>query len=102
MGIGNGLETYYLHMVNGSRTVEKDDVVVRGQPLGVLGKTGTNKTHLHLGFYYNGSADSNVNILNYLTMEGLRLNEYIVRCAPYQDENGVWQTALFEYYPSSN
>jgi len=76
----DGLETFYLHLKADSLQVETGDYVTLGQQLGILGKTGTDGTHIHLGFYYDYNGGSNVDILNFLTMEGLKLDEYIATC----------------------
>jgi len=84
---GIGLETRYLHLRENSLEVEYDDNVVRGQTLGILDNSGSGQgygtwgTHLHNGFYYNNTGNSTTGILNVLTMEGLKLDEYTATCA---------------------
>jgi hypothetical protein len=98
---GTGLETFYLHMVEGSLEVETGDLVTRGQPLGILGGTPNYEPHIHIGFFYDYNGSSNVSMLNVLLMEGLKLDEYVNSCVTYQDANGKWRTAPTSYFPST-
>jgi len=102
----NSLETFYLHLEEGSLKVKGGDTVVQGQPLGILGKTGTVGTHIHLGFYYydkSGLANANVSILQSLQMEGLRLDEYKATCSTYiHPTTGAVVKTPTKYFPSSN
>ncbi|MFN3721578.1 MAG: M23 family metallopeptidase [Paracoccaceae bacterium] len=53
---GNGWETQYCHMANGSLLVKPDQPVAAGQPLGLVGLSGnTEFPHLHLSVRHNGN-----------------------------------------------
>jgi len=52
---GNGLETLYAHMANGSIPVSVGDTVTQGQTIGTMGQTGSaTGVHLHFEVYVNG------------------------------------------------
>lgn len=75
--------------------IDNIDYVTQGQQLGILGGTPSYNPHIHIGFFYNYNGSSNVSMLNVLTMEGLKLDEYVATC-----RNGNW----FEpnrYFPST-
>lgn len=91
---GQGLETKYLHLRDGSVSLNTGDHVRQGQYLGTLDKSGGNwGKHIHLGFYYNNSGSESVSALQYLLMEGLRLDEYVATCSGGN---------AYRYFPSSN
>jgi len=82
-GDGNpatGFQTVYLHMKDYSLVVKKDDVVVQGKKLGIMGNTGTSSTgpHLHVTFYYQGTAVGNGTdpILNQISLDRVLLKDY--------------------------
>lgn len=53
---GNGWETQYCHMANGSLKIKPDQQVTAGQPLGLVGLSGnTEFPHLHLSLRRNGT-----------------------------------------------
>ncbi len=52
---GNGIETLYAHMANGSIPVSVGDTVSQGQTIGKMGQTGSaTGIHLHFEVYVNG------------------------------------------------
>jgi murein DD-endopeptidase MepM/ murein hydrolase activator NlpD len=52
---GNGYQTLYAHMLNGSVVVKAGDKVNRGQKLGMMGSTGRSTgTHLHFEIKMSG------------------------------------------------
>ena len=53
---GDGWETQYGHLRNGSISVKHGDIVAAGQPIGVVGLSGnTEFTHLHFEIRHDGS-----------------------------------------------
>ena len=53
---GDGWETQYCHLANGSVQVKPDQTVTTGQPLGLVGLSGnTEFPHLHLSLRRNGA-----------------------------------------------
>lgn len=53
---GNGLETLYAHMVQGSLRVSAGQQVSQGQQIGTMGTTGSSTgVHLHFEVYKNGA-----------------------------------------------
>lgn len=82
-----GYETEYTHLTSGNAIlVSVGQFVKQGQPIGKMGTTGTDFSHLHFGVYYNGKADQNNSALS-----GLMLEE-----TPFADY------ALDQRYPSNN
>lgn len=54
---GDGIFTGYLHLKNGSVSVQPGDLVVAGQKLGEVGSSGNSTdAHLHFSVYENGEA----------------------------------------------
>lgn len=52
---GNGLQTLYAHLQNGSITVAEGATVSQGQTIGTMGQTGSaTGVHLHFEIYVNG------------------------------------------------
>lgn len=52
---GNGLETHYYHLAQGSITVSAGDIVTAGQQIGYMGSTGySTGAHLHFQIELNG------------------------------------------------
>jgi len=96
---GEGLETKYLHLREGSLAVEKESHIRQGQYLGILGKSGSGlgygnwDEHIHIGFYYENSASENKSILQSLHLEGMKLSEYVATCSGGRSDR---------YFPSSN
>jgi len=84
-----GISTRYLHLVAGSITVKKDDIVSQGEKLGTLGDTGSGLsgcgspwgTHSHIGFRFNGNGSSDIFSLQNITMEGRKLSDYTATCS---------------------
>ncbi len=54
---GNGIESRYWHLKNGSTTVAVGDAVSAGQQIGLVGSSGlSSDAHLHFAVYENGQA----------------------------------------------
>jgi len=78
----NGFKMRFAHLRYASmRSV--NDVVSRGQPIGIMGNTGNvssstggDGTHLHLTTYYNGGS-SNTTVLNQVRIDGPRIRNYV-------------------------
>lgn len=63
---GGGISTLYAHMMSGSATVRKGDVVTKGQIIGYVGTTGNSTGyHLHIEFILNGTRVDPANYISY-------------------------------------
>ena len=77
---GDGWQTLYCHMKNGSLTVREGQSVAAGDPLGLVGLSGlTNNPHIHLTVLKDGQ------ITDPFRPDG-------ARCGAAPD-NGLWKTA---------
>jgi hypothetical protein len=78
----NGFKMRFAHLRYASmRNV--NDVVSRGQPIGIMGNTGNvtsstggDGTHLHLTTYYNGGS-SNATVLDQVRIDGPRIRNFV-------------------------
>ncbi len=67
---GDGYTTKYLHLVEGSVTVQENDPVSQGQVLGKMGTTGCSTgTHLHFQVSYNNDSSETNSAFDGLTIE---------------------------------